>query len=210
MPHLSLLGDSILDNAQYTDGGPAVHDHLKRLLPTGWTCDLIAVDGAVTCDIQKQIARLPEHSTHIALSVGGNDLIECIDILDTPVKSSAEALLLLANECSKFRDSYRKAIAACLSLRLPLTICTIYNCNFPSAAYQKTVEVALAVFNNEIITAAVENMIQVVELRLVCSEPADYANPIEPSVQGGEKIAQALLRAVIEGSTDGWGTKIAA
>ena len=38
-----------------------------------------------------------------------------------------------------------------------------------------------------------------VELRSVCPEPADYANPIEPSSEGSRKIAAALLATVGEG-----------
>jgi len=34
----------------------------------------------------------------------------------------------------------------------------------------------------------------------VCSEPSDYANPIEPSSVGGEKIARAILASL--GLTD--------
>jgi hypothetical protein len=30
----------------------------------------------------------------------------------------------------------------------------------------------------------------------VCSEPTDYANPIEPSSLGGAKIARAIVRAL--------------
>ena len=37
----------------------------------------------------------------------------------------------------------------------------------------------------------------VIDLRLVCTEPADYANPIEPSVQGGRKIAAAIAGAIV-------------
>jgi hypothetical protein len=36
---------------------------------------------------------------------------------------------------------------------------------------------------------------EVIDLRLVCSEKADDASPIEPSGQGGMKIAQAIARA---------------
>jgi hypothetical protein len=36
----------------------------------------------------------------------------------------------------------------------------------------------------------------VIDLRLVCTEPADYANPIEPSSGGGEKIARAIVTAL--------------
>ena len=35
-----------------------------------------------------------------------------------------------------------------------------------------------------------------VDLRLVCTEAADYANPIEPSTAGGAKIARAVAALV--------------
>ena len=34
------------------------------------------------------------------------------------------------------------------------------------------------------------------DLRLICNEPADYANPIEPSSHGGAKIARVIVRAL--------------
>jgi hypothetical protein len=33
-------------------------------------------------------------------------------------------------------------------------------------------------------------------MRMVCTEPADYANSIEPSVRGGAKIAPAIVTAL--------------
>jgi hypothetical protein len=33
-------------------------------------------------------------------------------------------------------------------------------------------------------------------LRLVCTEPSDYANPIEPSGSGGRKIALAIAASL--------------
>jgi hypothetical protein len=36
----------------------------------------------------------------------------------------------------------------------------------------------------------------VIDLRLICSEPADYANPIEPSGPGGQKIARAIVASL--------------
>jgi hypothetical protein len=35
------------------------------------------------------------------------------------------------------------------------------------------------------------------DLRLICDEADDYANPIEASVQGGAKIAASIARLVI-------------
>jgi hypothetical protein len=56
--------------------------------------------------------------------------------------------------------------------------------------------VALMLFNDVILRVAFEHHATVIDLRQVCSEKADYANPIEPSGQGGMKIAQAIARAV--------------
>jgi len=45
---------------------------------------------------------------------------------------------------------------------------------------------------------ALEKGLPVIELRAVCARPEDYANPIEPSSVGGEKIARAIVRLVTE------------
>ena len=194
---ITLIGDSIFDNAPYTDGGPAVIDHLRKFVPIDWHCDLKAIDGSTTRDLQAQLATVLPGTTNLCLSIGGNDLIEQFDLLDTPVQSSAEALLLISEASLEFRKSYRRCLQDCMTMGLPLVVCTIYNCNFPTVAQQRTVEVALSVFNSEIITAALDYGLGVIELRRVCTEPEDYANPIEPSVAGGRKIAQAIARSVL-------------
>lgn len=35
-----------------------------------------------------------------------------------------------------------------------------------------------------------------IELRAICREPCDYANPIEPSDEGGRKIARAIANSL--------------
>ena len=57
---------------------------------------------------------------------------------------------------------------------------------------------ALATFNDVITRAAFEAGLPLIDLRLVCDEDADYANPIEPSVAGGAKIAGAIVRLLSE------------
>jgi hypothetical protein len=58
-------------------------------------------------------------------------------------------------------------------------------------------------FNDVILRVAFEHHASVIDLRLVCNETADYANPIEPSGQGGMKIAQAIAQAVGAGPAGG-------
>ena len=199
--HVVLLGDSIFDNAAYTSGGPDVVSQLRPLLPGGWSATLLAVDGARTDDVIRQVSRLPADATHLVLSVGGNDALVHTDLLDGPAASAAQVIGFLADAASQFERRYRVLLVQLLQLGRPLTVCTIYNGNFPDAEFQRIAATALTVFNDVILRVAFEHALTVIELRLVCSEPADYANPIEPSSVGGAKIARSILETLaLEGN----------
>ena len=193
--HVVLLGDSIFDNAAYVRGGPDVVAQLGTLLPAGWRATLAAVDGAVITDVPRQLARVPADATHLVVSAGGNDALRHADLLERRASSSPEVLGWLGDAASAFRERYRAMVAAVVARGLPVTLCTIYEGNLGPPA-QRPAATALAVFNDAILRTAVEHALDVIELRLVCTEPADYANPIEPSVRGGAKIARAIAGAV--------------
>jgi hypothetical protein len=196
MPHVVLLGDSIFDNAAYTRGGPDVITQLREILPPGWRATLGAVDGATTGDVTRQLAALPRDATHLVLSIGGNDALGHAELLDLRVRSSAEALSRVATAAAGFESRYRRAIAAARERELPLTICTIYDGSFPDPDFQRIASTALSAFNDAILRVAFEAGLTVIDLRLVCNEPRDYANPIEPSSHGGAKIARSIQRAI--------------
>jgi hypothetical protein len=199
MPHLVLLGDSIFDNAAYTSGGPDVVSQVREVLPTGWTASLLAIDGATTDDVAEQVDRLPTDATHLVLSVGGNNALMQASVLDIPASSTAQAVGFLADIASEFEKSYRAAVETCVRPGLPLTVCTIYNGCFPDLQYQRIVSTALTVFNDTIFRVAIEHGLPVIDLRAVCANPEDYANAIEPSSVGGEKIAR-VMAALVTGS----------
>lgn len=90
---------------------------------------------------------------------------------------------------------YRKLLTSLIARRLPLTVCTIYNGNLEPPV-RRIAATALSVFNDAVLRLAAEHALSVIELRLVCTEPRDYANPIEPSVTGGSKIARAIAGVV--------------
>lgn len=196
MPHVVLLGDSIFDNASYVAGGPDVVTHLRGALPSGWQATLAAMDGATTEDMPIQYGRIPADATHLVLSIGGNDALMNVDILDRRASSAGEAVGMLADLRDAFSARYDGVLRELTGRGLPLTLCTIYEGNFPDARMQRLAATALIVFNDAILRHAVRAGLSVIELRLVCSDPADYANPIEPSVQGGAKIARAIANAV--------------
>jgi lysophospholipase L1-like esterase len=196
MPNVVLLGDSVFDNAAYTSGGPTVIDQVSQRLPPRWSAMLLAVDGATSDDVARQLARVSSEATHLVLSVGGNDALRHTGILELRVKSARETLLMLADAVADFAPHYARAVAACLELQLPLVLCTIYHGNFPEPDFQRAVRIALAAFNEVIIEQAIRHSLKVIDLRLICREPEDYANPIEPSSIGGAKIASAIVHAV--------------
>lgn len=206
MPHVVLLGDSIFDNAAYVPGGPDVRSQLAGALPDDWRVTLLAVDGAMIEDVDRQLSGIPRDTTHLVLSVGGNDALSHIDILERRAASVAEVLDLLASIAGVFARRYRRMLDGVLELDLPLTICTIYNGNLPDPQLQRRASTALVVFNDAILRAAAVAGVGVVELREICEEPGDYANPIEPSVAGGEKIARAISRVLTSG-TEGAGPR---
>lgn len=198
MPHLVLLGDSIFDNARYTGGAPDVIAQTRTHLPPSWRASLLAVDGATTRGVASQLTRLPPDASHLVLSVGGNDALGQTGLLDLRVTSSAQAFDALASAVHAFEKDYRAAVTACLRARLPLVVCTIYNGSFPDAQFQRRAQTALAAFNDVILRTCSAHALGAIELRHICTEPEDYANPIEPSSVGGDKIARAIVRAVVE------------
>ena len=201
MTHAILLGDSIFDNGVYVPGGPDVVKQLRARLPFQTKATLLAVDGAVTRGVLSQLARVPADATHLIVSVGGNDALGASHILHQSVGSVAEAVSLLEIAQSRFARDYAEMADAVLARGLPTAFCTIYDTP-PSSPDQRIIRTALAIFNDVITRAVFERGAALIDLRLICNEDEDYANPIEPSVAGGEKISHAIGRFVSGTSVD--------
>ena len=201
--HVILLGDSIFDNAAYVAGAPDVVRQVRQRLPQGSKATLAAVDGSKIEDVRRQLRRVPSDATHLVLSVGGNDALGSSDFLDAPARSTAEALSGLADIGERFERGYLDMLTDVLAHELPTAICTVYYPRFPDAALQKVAVAALTVFNDCIVRAAFTHGLPLLDLRLICTEEEDYANPIEPSARGGEKIAQAIVEYVEQGPIGG-------
>jgi len=200
MSHVVLLGDSIFDNASYVAGGPAVIDHLRKALPRDSFATLLAVDGACTPDVERQLRGMPADATHVVLSVGGNDALGVsMAILSEPAGTVREALAYLSAVRDTFRRSYRKMLLEhVLPLGKPTFLCTIYD-SIPNRLTEAELT-GLGLFNDVITREAFQAGLSLIDLRVICNEPSDYAHvsPIEPSVSGGAKIARAIGRAVAE------------
>jgi lysophospholipase L1-like esterase len=194
MAHIVLLGDSIFDNAAYVGGGPDVVHQLREILPSGWRATLNALDGAVIADLPQQLQRLPTDASHLVVSVGGNDALGEASLLDQKVGSVAEALELVTQVRERFRSAYARMLDEVLDRRLPVAVCTIYEPRFPEPMRRRLAATALTALNDAITREAFARQVDCIDLRLICDDDRDFANPIEPSVHGGAKIAGAILR----------------
>lgn len=191
--HVILAGDSIFDNATYVPGEPCVTDQLRALVGDRSSVSMIAVDGDYVSDVWRQIRSLPEGATHVLVSAGGNDALRHAHKLGHEYSTSQDLFKEWADIQAEFRREYQQMLDAVLELQLHTAVCTVYDAVPIVGAVEVT---ALSLFNDVIVMEAIARAIPIVDLRRVCVSPEDYSpiSPIEPSSQGGEKIAAAIKR----------------
>lgn len=190
--HIVLLGDSIFDNGAYVPRDPVIAQ-LRAIVPASTEVSLLAVDGDVTVDVKNQLEHLPPAATHLVVSVGGNDALSYLELLDAPAGGFAEVLTHLYEIREAFAHRYRTMLQAVLACGCETAFCTIYDRvpGLSSAEYA-----ALSLFNEAILREVLRAHAALIDLRLVCEDEADYSSvsPIEPSEQGGQKIVGVIER----------------
>jgi lysophospholipase L1-like esterase len=193
--HVVLLGDSIFDNKAYVGAGPDVVNQLRDELPPTWQATLLAIDGDVISGVPRQLRSLPRDATHLVISAGGNDALGFAYLLQSPASSVAEVLRWFGAAQDRFAADYEAMAEAVAATGLPVALCTVYDTPASGPDY-RLIRTAAAFFNDCITRAAFARGLSLIDLRLICNQDGDYANPIEPSVQGGAKIARAIAAVV--------------
>jgi hypothetical protein len=190
-----LAGDSVFDSHAYIPKGqPSVAGYMSA------HADVTDVsrDGAVVDDIAAQLPQVDPGSTAaLIVSVGGNDALLHQDVLSARVQTVAGALLKFAPPLDAFEMRYRRMVEAILKnwTSGKVIVCTIYNGNFPDDV-RPVMRLGAALYNDVIQRVAYDNDLRVMDIRSVCSAPEHFANPIEPSTLGSERIAAALIDMV--------------
>jgi hypothetical protein len=147
--------------------------------------------------VPKQVPRMHPDTTHLVLSVGGNDALGCIASLETSALSVKHALAFLTKIKIEFEVSYRTLISTLLTLDKPLMVCTVYD-HVPGLPTE--LKTALSLFNDVILREAIQHGLPVLDLRMICTEPGDYSavSPIEPSSSGGAKVVDRMVTAMMQ------------
>ena len=213
MKHIVLLGDSIFDNKSYVNPSELDVPNQLRLL-VGRDCKVthLAVDGHVTRHIQTQLNSLPSDATHLFISVGGNDGLGHLSIFQHPIDTVGEALQKMYFIGENFKKVYSSMLDNVLKHELSTSVCNIYYPRFYSnsldrvSSYlrmgvnvEKLQEMAMAaetIFNDIIMFEAFKRNLPLIDLRILCNDDQDFANPIEPSCIGGMKIAKTINKIV--------------
>ena len=221
-PHVVLLGDSIFDNEAYVGSDPCVTVQLREALRHAdppWAegrVALLAVDGARTEDVARQIATIPADATHLVLSSGGNDALSVAGLLTEEFTPQPGLFTRLAEVQERFHKHYSGLLERLARTGRPVLVCTIYDAcpgmgrHFlrptadpiePAVRAEidrhvgRVIRTMLSIFNDVIVRQATRQRMPVVELRDLLTEPEDFSDlsPIEPSARGGQKLADALV-----------------
>jgi len=188
---VSLIGDSVFDNSVYI--APDELDtigHLKQLLRDD-DCELLAVDGSITSEVTlHQLPRIDRESDWIVVSSGGNDALSYSYLLDDLAESVLDDMFAAKK---KFHEDYSNLLSGLMDFDAQVIVCTVYSGAFDEQRYRRKAAAAISVFNDTIYRLANRRGLPVIELRSIFTSVDDYANPIEPSTIGSEKLARAIV-----------------
>ena len=206
MNRVVLFGDSIIDNKTYVSHGEfSVLEHLENI--SNYEYIQVAYDGHTTFDVQNKQLHLStiEKPSHIVLSVGGNDLLQNLPYLSKgPVSNVNEAVSGIQQHIFEpLEQRFETIIEELSSQRANLLICTVYEGDLGRTDEFKDVldssKIMVSSFNDIVYKTAKKYNADVLELREIFITSDDYANPIEPSHIGGEKLAKSIVEWIKNG-----------
>ena len=198
-----LLGDSVIDNKRYVqDSEYSVLEHLQNNSKD--TFIQIACDGDTTNDVINKQAKVQsiKKASHIVLSIGGNDMLYNLSFLTTNKPTLRnEAFIDVYNEIFQpLEVRYETIVKNFASQRANLLLCTVYEGDLGRSEEFKDVldssKIMVSSLNDIIYKTASRHNAEVLELRNIFTSSEDYANPIEPSHIGGEKLAKKIIEWV--------------
>ena len=200
MSYITLLGDSIIDNKTYVQKGElSVLEHLENISEYEYT--QLAFDGDTTLNVLNGQLLSPSIATssHLVLSIGGNDLLQNLSFLyEGPVDKINDAVAGVQQYIFKpLEQRFETIIQRLSSHRANLLLCTVYEGDLGRTDEFRDVldssKIMVSSFNDTVYKTASKYNADVLELRHIFTSPEDYANPIEPSHVGGERLAQAIM-----------------
>ena len=177
-----LMGDSILNNANYVPEGTSVYAFLKQKVSNVIN---VAKDGATINDLYAQLDKIPielnNSQTYIFISAGGNNILS-----NSTTKLNKDQIIQLFNTYIDFI----KALRAKLS-NVKINILNLYLPTNPRyQSYKSSVDQwnqLLKEYSNKI-----GETYNILDLHTLLTSPEDFIYDIEPSKTASDKIAYLI------------------
>lgn len=176
-----LMGDSVLNNANYVSAGNSVYDILKKKLSKVIN---VAKDGATISDLYTQLDKIPVElnntDTYIFISAGGNDILN-------------QRRELTSNDIRRLFDTYMDFLKA-LRAKLGSTKINIINLYLPSNPRFQSYKASIDQWNQLIKQNSnkIGEMYNIVDFHSLLTSPDDFVYDIEPSESASNKIANLI------------------
>ena len=179
-----LVGDSILENSKYVPKNKSVKDEIfkkhKNML-------MLAEDDSKIRDIEKQLKKMPKHlnkkSTHLIISVGGNDILEKYEKKkesDITTKKIDELFIEYRTLLENIKKTYKMKIV-------------LVNIYLPLAESHVKLHKVIREWNRRQKSYARAKQIKILAIADKFDEPKHFTKKIEPSAEGSKIIAKQVL-----------------
>jgi len=202
---ITLIGDSIFDNLSYVEnnGDPCVLQQLWRKIRYNalpWEVKFLAQDGATVEDvINGQIKLIPPTTTFLVVSVGGNNGLQFLDDHANQFWNPCMWLTLWREFSQKFNEVYSILAASIDDIQtaeMSVAVCTIYQPKWTIPGSKEIVLPVIYYMNYVIKSFAKTHGFHVIDVYAMFTDDSDYANPIEPSCKGGDKLTNNMIKMV--------------
>ena len=171
--HVILLGDSILNNKNYVYETESVEYYLKQEYPL---LHNLARDGAKINDLKTQLNILKALKTpkdlNIIISIGGNDILDNQNV-------------------QKVFKEYKQLLSDILS-EYPYIHIYVLNIYYPPCCRYKRYYHFITEWNN-LLNSLKSSDIKIILISDILTEKDDFVFEIEPSNQGGQKLANNII-----------------
>ena len=176
-----MIGDSILNNTNYI---LKEENSVPGLIKAKHSDTYVfAKDEAIISDCNAQIEEIPQENntkdTHIFVSAGGNN------ILNSKNNISKEVVDSLFQQYSTLIHS--------LKTKFPNTHIYLLNLYYPLDTTFKKIYPYIDQWNSLLEEFSEKNGLKIIQTNKLIINSNDFTNSIEPSEEGGKKIADVIL-----------------
>jgi hypothetical protein len=171
-----LVGDSILKNNSYVLEKNSVEKLLSTKINAHIYC--FAVNDSIIKDAKEQVNILPQHlnepSSCIFLSIGGNDILKGIDPISSIFRQYMDLVDLMKERMDK-------------------TKIVLINLYYPTDEKYEKYYSSVKKWNELVGAYAEDNHLKVLDASTILFKEEDFTSEIEPSIIGGEKLANQIV-----------------